>query len=167
MLVMDICTWGIGMKKRDLVKWAAISDILETAVVVVSLLFVAYSINRNSAVLQAANDNFAYQIQDQRVADIANNAELASIDVRVRNNEEISEIEKHRMLSQHLRELNMWELSYVRYNQGLYSAEQWNNWNDHYEIGLTAAIPEEWWAEVRPWYQDEFAMHVDAAYANN
>ena len=61
----------------------------------------------------------------------------------------------------------MWELSYVRYNQGLYSAEQWNNWNDYYEIGLTAAIPEEWWAEVRPWYQDEFAMHVDAAYANN
>ncbi len=39
------------MRKRDLVKWAAISDILETAVVVVSLLFVAYSINRNSAVM--------------------------------------------------------------------------------------------------------------------
>ena len=61
----------------------------------------------------------------------------------------------------------MWELSYVRYNQGLYSVEQWNNWNDYYEIGLTAAIPEEWWAEVRPWYQDDFAMHVDAAYAKN
>ncbi len=153
------------MRKRDLVKWAAISDILETAAVVVSLLFVAYSVNRNSAVLQAANDNFAYQIQDQRVGDIANNAELAAIDLKVRNNEEISEIEKHRILSQHLRELNMWELSYVRYNQGLYSAEQWYNWNGYYEIGLTAALPKEWWVEVKPWYQDDFAKHVDAAYA--
>ena len=155
------------MKKRDLVEWAAVSDILETVAVVASLLFVAFTVSQNTAVLQSVNDNFVYQIQDARVGDIATNPELASIDIKVRNNEEVSEIEKHRILSQHLRELNMWELAYVRHRQGLYSLEQWNAWNGYYVSDLVDKLPEEWWAEVRPWYRgDGFAQLVDAAYTN-
>ena len=153
------------MKNRNLAEWAAISDILETAAVVASLIFVAYSVNRNTMVMQSANDTFVYQIQDERVRDIANSSELASIELKVRNNEEVSEIDKHRMISQHLRELNMWELAFVQYNQGLYSPEQWNNWNGYYEIDLIEKLPEEWWGEVKAWYGDDFAKLVDAAYA--
>ena len=153
------------MKKRDLVRWAAMSDILETAAVVASLIFVAYTVDRNTAVMQSVNDNFVYQIQDERVGDIANNSELASIELRVRNNEEVSDLDKHRIISQHLRELNMWELAYVRYNEGLYSSSQWHSWNGYYALDLTARLPQEWWAEVKPWYDDDFAQHVDAAYA--
>ena len=153
------------MKNRNLAKWAAISDILETAAVVASLIFVAYSVNRNTLVMQSANDTFVYQIQDERVRDIANSSELASIELKVRNNEEVSEIDKHRMISQHLRELNMWELAYVQYRQGLYSPDQWHNWNWYYEIDLIEKLPEEWWGEVKDWYGDDFTKLVDAAYA--
>lgn len=153
------------MKKRELTEWAAISDIFETVAVVASLLFVAYSVNQNTAVLQSVNDNFVYQIQDQRIGDIANSAELASLEIKVRNNEKISDVDKHRVLSQHLRELNLWELSYVRHTQGLYSTEQWNVWNGYYAIDLVDKLPEDWWAEVRLWYGDGFRQHVDAAYA--
>ena len=153
------------MKKRNLTEWAAISDILETAAVVASLIFVAYSVNRNTLVMQAASDTFVYQIQDERVRDIANSSELASIELKVRNNEEVSEVDKHRMVSQHLRELNMWELAYVQYNQGLYSPSRWRVWNSYYEIDLVEKLPEEWWEEVKAWYGDDFAEHVDAAYA--
>jgi hypothetical protein len=62
------------MKQRKLTEWAAISDIFETVAVVASLLFVAYTVNQNTTVLQSVNDNFVYQIQDQRVGDIANRA---------------------------------------------------------------------------------------------
>jgi hypothetical protein len=154
------------MKKRTLVKWAAISDILETAAVVASLIFVAYSVNRNTLVMQSASDTFDYQIQDERVRDIANSSELASIELKVRNSEDISEVDKHRIISQHLRELNMWELAYVQYNQGLYSPDQWHTWNGYYEIDLTEKLPEEWWGEVKAWYGDAFAKHVDTAYAS-
>jgi len=154
------------MKKRSLTEWAAISDILETAAVVASLIFVAYSVNRNTLVMQSANDTFVYQIQDERVRDIANSSELASIELKVRNNEEISEVDKHRIISQHLRELNMWELAYVQYNQGLYSPDQWQTWDGYYEIDLIEKLPEEWWGEVKAWYGDGFAKHVDAAYSS-
>ena len=154
------------MRKRNLAEWAAISDILETAAVVASLIFVAYSVNRNTLIMQYASDTFVYQIQDERVRDIANSSELASIELKVRNNEEVSEVDKHRMISQHLRELNMWELAYIRYNQGLYSPDQWHMWNAYYEMDLTEKLPEEWWGEVKDWYDDDFANHVDAAYAS-
>jgi hypothetical protein len=74
------------MKNRNLAEWAAISDILETVAVVASLIFVAYSVNRNTLVMQSASDTFVYQIQDERVRDIANSSELASIELKVRNN---------------------------------------------------------------------------------
>ncbi len=154
------------MKKRTLVEWAAISNILETAAVVASLIFVAYSINRNTLVMQSASDTFVYQIQDERIRDIANNSELASIELKVRNNEEVSVIDKHRIILQHAREINMWELAYVQYNQGLYSADQWHAWNAYYEIDLTEKLPEEWWGEVKVWYGDDFVKHVDAVYAS-
>ncbi len=154
------------MRKRDLVKWAAISDILETVAVVVSLLFVAYSINRNSAVMQSVTDNFIYQLQDERVRDIVSDPELASIIVKLRRNEEISEVEMERIRWQNLRELNQWELAFVRYNEGLYSPEQWNNWDGYYDLGFTAVFPEESWADVKEWYRDDFVKHVDAVYAN-
>ena len=165
MLFVKTITRGIVMKKRNLAEWAAISDILETAAVVASLIFVAFSVNRNTLVMQAASDTFVYQIQDERVRDIANSSELASIELKVRNNEEVSEVDKHRMISQHLREINMWELAYVQYNQGLYSPSQWRGWNTYYGIDLVEKLPEEWWGEVSPWYGDYFVKHVDAAYA--
>ncbi len=157
---------GYVVKKRDWAKWNAISDMVETVAVVISLLFVAFSINHNSEILQSANDNFVYQIQDERVRDIAINSELASIELKVRNSEEISEVDKHRMLSQHLRELNMWEVAFVRHNQGMYSREQWQVWNRYYVLDLIDKLPKDWWAEVKPWFGDDFASHVDAAYTS-
>jgi hypothetical protein len=165
MLCIEISERGINMKKRDLIRWAAMSNILETAAVVASLIFVAYTVNRNTAIMQSVNDNFVYQIQDQRVGDIANNSELASIELKVRNNEEVSDLDKHRMISQHVREINMWELAFVRYNEGLYSSSQWLSWDRYYALDLTAKLPQEWWTEVKGWYGDDFAEHVDAAYA--
>ena len=153
------------MKKLDLTGWAAISEIVGTVALVLSLIFVAYTINRNTLVMQTVNDNFVYQIQDERVRDIANNPELASITLKLRNNEELSEVERERMLSQHLREINMWELAHRRYKQGLYSPEQWHAWDGYYEVGFTTVLPEKWWEEVKDWYADDFVKHVDAVYA--
>jgi hypothetical protein len=48
---------------------------------------------------------------------------------------------------------------------GILPTEQWNVWNGYYAIDLVDKLPEDWWAEVRPWYGDGFRQHVDAAYA--
>jgi len=71
MLSVGLSERGIEMKKLDLTEWAAISEILGTTAVIASLIFVAYTVDRNTVVMQAANDNFQYQIQDERARDIA------------------------------------------------------------------------------------------------
>ena len=154
------------MKRLDLTGWAAIAEIVGTVAVVVSLLFVAHIVNRNTSVMQSVNDNFIYQLQDERVRDIVTDPELASIIVKLRRNEEISEVEMERIRWQNLRELNQWELAFVRYNQGLYSPEQWHNWDGYYDLGFTAVFSEESWTDVKEWYRDDFVKHVDAVYAN-
>ena len=166
MLSVGLSERGIEMKKLDLTEWAAISEILGTTAVIASLIFVAYTVDRNTVVMQAANDNVQYQIQDERARDIATNPELASITLKLRRNEELSDVEKERIFMQQVRELNMWELAYRRHAQGLYSPVQWRAWNDYYEFEFTAEFPEEWWTRVKPWYPDDFEKHVDAAYAS-
>jgi len=154
------------MKRIDLTGWAAIAEIVGTVAVVVSLLFVAHSVDRNTSVMQSVNDNFIYQLQDERVRDIVNNSELASIIVKFRRNEDISEVELERILWQKYRELNMWELAFVRHADGLYSTKQWHIWNRYFDVGFTTDFPEDRWTEVKEWYRDDFIKHVDAVYAN-
>ena len=49
------------MAKRNLAELAAISEIIGTLAVIISLLFVAFNISKNTRVMQAVNDNFLYQ----------------------------------------------------------------------------------------------------------
>ena len=58
------------MSKLKLTEWAAVSEIIGTVAVVISLLFLAFSVNRNTVVMQASNDNFVYELQFARVRDI-------------------------------------------------------------------------------------------------
>ncbi|MDH3692496.1 MAG: hypothetical protein OEU36_23950 [Gammaproteobacteria bacterium] len=67
------------MRKSDLSRWAAISEIVATFAVVISLLLVAYSTKRNTDEMETANANFLYQIDEQITADLSVNPQLASI----------------------------------------------------------------------------------------
>jgi uncharacterized membrane protein YukC len=58
------------MEQKRLTKWAAISEMVAAAAVVVSLLLVAYSIKRNTDEMETANSNFLYQLDEQVTGDL-------------------------------------------------------------------------------------------------
>jgi hypothetical protein len=153
------------MNEFDLTGWAAIAEIVGTVAVVVSLLLVANSVNRNIAVLQAGNDNYIYQIQDGRNADIVRDQELASIYVKVGKGEQLSDVEKQRFMKHQFREINIWEISFDRHKEGFFPTPKWHNWDRMFSADMLEFFPEEWWAEVRIRWGDDFAKHVDAVYA--
>jgi hypothetical protein len=66
------------MRKLNLTEWAAVSEIIGTVAIVISLLFVAYSVNQNTAVMQASNDDFIYELQYARTRDIVSSPGMAS-----------------------------------------------------------------------------------------
>ena len=152
------------MVKLSLDKWAAIAEIIGTVAVVVSLIIVAVTIKQNTAVMQAANDNFIYELQYARVRDIVSSPGLASIYVKRNRNEELTEEEKERFYWDKVQELGTWEIAYTRHRDGLYSAQQWEAWNNYYVEAFIDQFPKETWAEVRNWYAEDFRSHVDTYY---
>ena len=66
-----------------------------------------------------------------------------------------------------MRGLNVWEMAYKRYQDGLLPEERWAGWDNMYADQARRDFPYEWWLEVRSWYADDFVTHVDSAYARD
>jgi hypothetical protein len=126
---------------------------------------VVYSINHNTAVMQASNDNFIYELQFARTRDIVSSPGMASIYVKHNRGEELSEVEQERFYWDKIQELSTWELAFNRHRDGLFSTEQWVAWNHYFEVSFTKQFSADSWAEVRDFYAEDFQSHIDAVYA--
>jgi hypothetical protein len=153
------------MKKLKLTEWAAIAEIIGTIAVVVSLLFVVISINHNTKVMQASNDNFIYELQFARTRDIVASPGMALIYTKVNRKMELSEEEQERFYWDKMQELSTWELAFNRHRDGLFSTEQWIGWNNYFEVAFISQFPATSWIEVRDFYRGDFQKHVDAVYS--
>jgi hypothetical protein len=138
------------MRKLDLSKLAAISEIVAAVAVVFSLLFVGYSIKRNTDEMHSSNTNF-----------------LPSILVKVAQDEALSEIEKIQYVNLQHRFLTVWEIAWTQYNSGLLDFDEWIDWDRYLSGSVTRDFPQDRWTDIRSDYKPEFAHHVDAAYADN
>lgn len=84
------------MAKVDIKMLAAGAEIVASIAVVVSLLLVVTSIDQNTKSLQSINDNFLYELQNQRLRDVSNDSELASIVDRYYAGEDLTRAETRR-----------------------------------------------------------------------
>lgn len=156
------------MSKLALRDWASIAEIIGTIAVVISLLFVAYSINHNTAVLQSLNDNLLYEYDDRSIDAVLTDPSMAAILVKLDNAETLSDIQRERFEQYRVRTVNMWELAHDRYVDGLFPEDKWHGWSDALAKALTEGprrLPRESWDAVKPFYGSEFALIVDKAYS--
>jgi hypothetical protein len=135
------------MRKLDLSKLAAISEIVAAVAVVFSLLFVGYNA--------------------QITADLSREPGLPSILVKVAQDEALSEIEKIQYVNLQHRFLTVWEIAWTQYNSGLLDFDEWIDWDRYLSGSVTRDFPQDRWTDIRSDYKPEFAHHVDAAYADN
>ena len=155
------------MKKLTLAEWAAAGEIVGTIAVVVSLLFVGYSINRNTDATQAASENILFE----RHSDLANHfmtdPTLAELMVKRRNGDaDLTEAEVIRWEKYELNMLDIWALAHTRYQRELLSQDQWVTWDryfTHMFSNEAEAISKTRWEELRYGFDEEFWDHVGAA----
>jgi hypothetical protein len=153
------------MTNLNLSEWAAVAEILGMVTVIISLLLVVRSISQNTAAIHATNDNFIYERQDAIVATLVTDPSLAALQVKHEKGEQLSDVEHVRMWNQYFRDLLLWELAFTRFQEGLYSATQWHEWDRVYSIQFSEEFPMSWWAQARTWVNDGFAKHVEEMYA--
>ena len=158
------------MPRKSLSEWAAIAEILGAAAVVVSLLFVAHSIERNTTLLQSQNDNLLYEWDSRLHEQIHGDGEFAAIMLKLHKDEPLTEVERLRHHHFMIQYLNMWEMAYDRYMDGLFDEQMWQEWKVALGKELTSAphrLPRSDWEQVRREYNTGFQVLVDQAYDGN
>lgn len=155
------------MRKLDLQEWSSVAEIIGTVGIVISLLFVAYSVNRNTIELRATNENAAIQMTDEIIAGLLSNTDVLSIVDKRENGRELTQIENWGMTVFTLRQLNVWEMAFYRHLDGVYSPGRWEATNQGYVSGLIdgfSACNKECWDFLKLGFGAEFVRHVDAEY---
>lgn len=137
------------MKSIDWGKWAAISEVFGTAAVVVSLIFVAFSIRQNTAVVQADQQNLLYELTDALYADWATNPELYELYEKGVDPEALSSVERQRITDMEYRGLSVWENAYFKHQNGLLSDEQYEAWHDANVNWIECCMHKWIWDEIR------------------
>ena len=153
------------MPRTDIRTWASAAEIIASVAVVASLIFVVISLRQNTAALQLNNDRFIYELQDQRLAIVSDNAELAELIVKARAGEELSDVEQLRYDFWVYRDLNAWEIAFSRHAVGLMPPSQWIAWDESFRDSVIRRLPEESWNRLRTGYGDGFKNHIDSVYA--
>ena len=155
------------MRKLDLQAWSAVAEIVGTVGIVISLLFVAYAVSRNTIELRSTNENAQIQMNDEIIAGLLSNTDVFSIVDKRNNGQELTQIENWGMTVFTIRQLNVWEMAFYRHHDGVFSPERWEAANEGYASGLIdgfSACNKECWENYKIGFGTEFVRHVDAEY---
>lgn len=156
------------MRKLNLQDWSAVAEIVGTVGIVISLLFVAFTVNRNTIELRLTNENFQLQLNDEIIAGLLSNTDVFSIVDKRDNGQELTHIENWGMNVFTLRQMNVWEMAFYRHLDGAFTPERWDAVNEGYAGGLIdgfSACDKECWEFFRTGgYGADFVRHVDAVY---
>ena len=155
------------MRKLGLSGWAAIAEIVATVAVVFSLLLVAYNIGRNTDEMETSNSNFLYQLDERIGSDLSTDLRLATIFVKMEQNEALSDTEKFQYVALWERYLGVWEIAWTQYKSESLTFIDWRDWDVYLSDSVTGSLPEEWWIEIRSNYKPEFVEHVNGKYDEN
>ena len=146
---------------------ASIAEIIAAIGVIISLVFVAFSVNRNTAMIEAAEESKFFDAW-RNVAQLPfyTDAELASIQLKVHSGEELNLLEAKRW-ENYLRALfDTWWQLHNSYVDGLVSEQAWNEMNGSILTLWELDRMGEFWNERRQyWEGTPFGSHIDAEIA--
>jgi len=133
-------------------EWAAIADVVGAIAVVVSLLILAHSINRNTAALETDAEKELLDAWRMAVQmPFYTNERLAEIQLKVHTGGQLSPVEA-KMWENSLRALfDTWAQFYGAYENGVVSKQKWEGWN--------TAILTLWEREHMGEFWDEMGWH--------
>ena len=153
------------MKKFGLNEWAQIAEVLGVVGVIVSLLFVAYSVNQNTEALQGSNGNILFERHAELQSAIVSDASMAEILVKIRENSPaLTPVESVRWEKYQLNMLDIWAMAFNRHRQELIGSEQWQAWDDYFAGQFSndaEKIDREFWENFRYGYDADFWAHVE------
>jgi len=140
-----------------LVEYAAIAEIVASAAVIASLIYVARQLRQNTEVVLGESANSLVQHTLHMAGDVANDREVAECWVKAGNDfEALDEIDQQRAVMFEFRAIQGWAHWYRLRQRGLFPDEQWNElvWFIA-NLGAQRQAVREAWKVFRPSYPKE------------
>lgn len=155
------------MPKIDLKEWAAIAEIIGTIAVIVSLLFVAQSLDRNTAAISATSTAEITDALREVELSVLNNPALLNVVVKGRDEpDSLSDLEREQYTRYVGMYIDEWEKIDSRERLGLIQPVNLEGWHPYFESWLIRHVSPEMWEEIRWNYGDSnIAGRVDAVFS--
>lgn len=154
------------MRKLSLVEWAEIGEVIAAVAVVVSLLLVVYSLEKNTEALQGGSDDSLFEAHREIASLMASDPTLVEIRLKVRRGEALSEAETLRWKTYEGLFLDVWAMAYMRVNEDLLSERHWRAWDTYFTDlfrNSDMRLSEERWEELVSGFDAGFWAHVRQA----
>ena len=154
------------MRNLKLSEWASIAEIAGTLAVVVSLFFVVYSLERNTAALSAQTADDTYDsIRDVELA-VLSDPQLMKITLQGRGDfAGLSDFEKEWYMQWVVTNLDIWERMYSRENDGILQSDTIIGWHGYFQEWTTRHVSKDMWQQIK-WYwpeDEDFLELVESA----
>ena len=153
--------WQLAEQTR----WARATDVVGTAAVVVSLVYVGLQVRQNTAAIHTSTSQEVYQQYQEQSLLLMESAELAEIILRASQAAELTPVDSVRYDGYLNVMLNLYEAVYTNALQGTLEPEMataWLAWLP--DLVCTARLPA-FWADAKETYHRAFRSAVDSVYA--
>jgi hypothetical protein len=155
------------VRRLSLTEWAAVGELVATVGVVISLLFVGFSVRQNTAALQGSMENMLFEQHMDLANHFLADPSLAGILVKMRGEDpQLTAIEAVRWEKYQLNMLDIWTMAFTRRERGLLAEDQWEAWDEYFtELFRSGGekLSRQRWEELKYGFKDEFWTHVGAA----
>jgi hypothetical protein len=159
-------SYNARMRKLTLSEWAQAGELIAAVAVVISLLLVVYSLERNTAALQGGTENLLFESHTALAGHMVTDPALVDIRLKVRRGEALSEAEGIRWDTYQALLLDVWAMAYMRHAEGLLAERQWQSWDTFFtdyfrnsDLHLTRAR----WDALVHGFDSGFWAHVKQA----
>jgi hypothetical protein len=154
------------VRKLTLSEWAQLGELIASITVVISLLLVVYSLERNTAAQYGSTENLLFESHTNIASQFITDPTLAAIRIKVRHGEPLSEVEAVRWDVYKALLLDVWSMAYSRHSEDLLADRHWQSWDtyftDHFR-NSDLRITQEWWDGNRSGFDPGFWEHVRVA----
>ena len=153
------------MRKLSLSDWASVAEIAGTIAVVISLLFVIFSLESNTAAVSGQTADDMYDAVRTVELSILNNTELTTVIIRGRvDPDSLSELEMEQYRNWVGLYLDIWQRMYIREQDGLIQPETVVGWHEYFAEFSKRHLTREVWEQIRwQWATSGFGGLVDSA----
>ena len=153
------------MRKLNLSEWASLAEIIGAFAVVISLLLVVSSVDRNTTAIEAQVDDASYAAVREVNLELLNNPELFDITLRaVESLDSLDEAEMEKYKVWLHVNLDLWERHYDWGVKGLIQKDGFVGWNNYFSAWTKRYVTQELWSDIKWRFTDpDFNAQVELA----